>query len=165
MRHMPIVIAAVCLLVTGLAVPLNAEPSEDRGPCGQITAACRGAGFRLGGAGTGTGLLADCIVPIMQGTPQPRRARNSLPHVDPQLVADCKASNPRFGQMNTPPSELASPAREAPQPTIAPHSQAFSAGIGQPCASRRQTERIGRRACVRARQGYRPAGPISASLE
>ena len=67
MRHMPIVIAAVCLLVTGLAVPLNAEPSEDRGPCGQITAACRGAGFTLGGAGTGTGLLADCIVPIMQG--------------------------------------------------------------------------------------------------
>jgi len=73
------------------------RPSE-RGPCGQITAACQAAGFTFGAQGQGTGLQADCIVPIMQGTSQPRRAREPLPEVDPKLVAQCKASNPRFGQ-------------------------------------------------------------------
>jgi hypothetical protein len=40
----------------------------ERGPCGQITAACQAAGFTFRTQREGTGLQADCIVPIMQGT-------------------------------------------------------------------------------------------------
>ncbi len=81
-----------------LALPETAPLIRDRGPCAQITAACQGAGFTLGASREGAGLQADCIAPIMQGTSQPRRARQPLPEVASQLVADCKASNPRFGQ-------------------------------------------------------------------
>jgi hypothetical protein len=41
------------------------------------------------------GLFVDCIVPVMRGTPQPRRASKPLPQIKLQLVADCKAQNPR----------------------------------------------------------------------
>jgi hypothetical protein len=43
-----------------------------------------------------------CIDPIMQGTAQPAKAQRPLPQVSAQLVASCKASNPRFGQRSTP---------------------------------------------------------------
>jgi hypothetical protein len=42
-----------------------------------------------------------------------------LPQVDPQLVADCKASNPRFGQGNLPPTvPPAQPLPAAPAPPV-----------------------------------------------
>jgi class 3 adenylate cyclase len=62
-----------------LALPETVPLIRDRGPCAQITAACQGAGFTLGASREGTGLQADCIAPIMQGTSQPRRARQPLP--------------------------------------------------------------------------------------
>jgi class 3 adenylate cyclase len=96
--------------------PETVPPIRDRGPCAQITAACQGAGFTLGASREGTGLQADCIAPIMQGTSQPRRARQPLPEVDPQLVAECKASNPRFGQ--------GTGARGEPPAPSSPRSQA-----------------------------------------
>jgi hypothetical protein len=108
----------------GTAPPRPAERPEtvplirDREPCAQITAACQGAGFTLGASREGIGLQVDCIAPIMQGTSQPRRARQPLPEVDPQLVADCKASNPRFGQGPGPrgePSAPSSPRSQAPR--------------------------------------------------
>jgi len=119
MRRMPILITILPLLVVGAAIPATAGPTDDRGPCKQIRAACRDAGFAPGGASTGTGLMADCVVPIMQGTPQPRRAHTPLPQVEPQLVAECKARNPRFGQRNAPPSEPISPGTR-PVPPAAP---------------------------------------------
>jgi hypothetical protein len=82
--------STICIL--GLAAPLAAQPPRDRGPCEQITAACQAAGFTQGGARAGTGLQVDCIVPLMQGTPQPSRASKPLPQVDPQLVAACRSS-------------------------------------------------------------------------
>jgi hypothetical protein len=137
MRHMLIAIAARCALIFALAAPSNAQPARDQGPCGQITAACQAAGFALGGVGTGTGLMADCVVPIMQGTAQPRQARKPLPQLDPQLVAECKASNPRFGQGNVPPSEPQAPASAPPPPATLRNQQpqAAVAGTGRACAS------------------------------
>ena len=129
MRKIPISIATLCMLVLGLAVPLSAQPAPDRGPCEQITAACQGAGFTPGGARTGTGLQADCIVPIMQGEPQPRQARNPLPQVDPQLVADCKASNPRFGRGNAPPSAAPAQASPASPPPCASSDDTIPSGL------------------------------------
>jgi hypothetical protein len=124
--------APAALLVAGLAAPANAQPAREQGPCGPITAACEAAGFVPGGVGSGTGLRADCIVPIMQGRNQPRRARVPLPRIDPQVVADCKASNPRFGQENAPTPDQRQPASapalpgspREPQPQAAPISTA-----------------------------------------
>jgi hypothetical protein len=44
--------------------------------------------------------VVDCIRPLMQGIPQPRRATKPLPAVDPQLVEACRAQNPNFGMVN-----------------------------------------------------------------
>jgi hypothetical protein len=46
----------------------------------------------------GNGLSADCIVPLVLGTPQPKEATKPLPQIDPQIVAACKEKNPKFGQ-------------------------------------------------------------------
>jgi lysophospholipase L1-like esterase len=97
-----IAIAGLCLLAVKLAGPAAGQPAQDRGACAQITAACQLAGFKLGGVGTGTGLLADCVAPIMQGTVQPPGASMPLPQIDPRLVAACKAINPNFGQGGPP---------------------------------------------------------------
>jgi hypothetical protein len=96
-RSAPTWLMAAALLA-GLRLPANAQPAGNPGPCAQITAACQSAGFVPGGIGTGAGLQADCVVPIMQGGGQPPQARIPLPQIDPRLVAECKAANPRFGQ-------------------------------------------------------------------
>ena len=75
-----------------LARPLIARP------CEQITKACESAGFSYGTAKQGNGIAADCTVPIMQGTPQPKRATLPLPQIDPQLISACRERNPNFGK-------------------------------------------------------------------
>ena len=87
------------LLIAWPAVALAQAPT---GPCAQITAACLQAGFGRGGAEAGAGLQADCVAPIMQGVARPREAGKPLPHVAAQLVAECRARNPQFGQGNAP---------------------------------------------------------------
>jgi serine/threonine protein kinase len=80
--------------------PLPPTPTTaitDR-PCEQIRQACLDAGFVFGRAKKGNGLSADCIVPIVQGTPQPSTALSPLPQIDPQIVANCRSKNPKFGQ-------------------------------------------------------------------
>ncbi len=69
-------------------------------PCEQITHACEAAGFVYGNAKTGNGIAADCIVPIIQGTPQPRKASLPLPQIDPQTIAICKKRSPNYGKPN-----------------------------------------------------------------
>jgi hypothetical protein len=84
-----------------LAIGLSATPSaraEDRKPCLTIKEACEKAGFKFGSAGEGTGLLVDCIRPIMDGKPQPTSAGLALPSVDADTVAACKKKNPEFGK-------------------------------------------------------------------
>jgi hypothetical protein len=96
--HYIMPISGLCMLGVGLTIPFVAAVARDEGACGQILAACESAGFVRGAGREGAGLRVDCINPIMQGTPQPPRASKPLPQVDPKLVADCKASDPRFGQ-------------------------------------------------------------------
>jgi len=88
------------VLVVAWAVPLAAQ----QGPCDQVTAACKSAGFAQGDARTGTGLQVDCVIPIMQGIAQPAAAARPLPQVSPQVVAACKARHPDFGQGKVPTS-------------------------------------------------------------
>nr|UXE45025.1 hypothetical protein Hi04_10k_c4039_00033 [uncultured bacterium] len=77
-----------------------ASPTQ-QGPCEQIMAACRQAGFVQGGAKTGAGLQIDCVRPVMQGgTFQRPKASKALPQVDPQIVDACKTRNPNFGTVN-----------------------------------------------------------------
>jgi hypothetical protein len=104
--------------------------------CGEIRRACERAGFKPGGFGGGTGLMTDCVAPIMQGTAQPRRARLPLPRVASQLVAACKATNPRFGERDAPPTQAPVPPSETlptvPSPTV---QRPASAGASATCAS------------------------------
>ena len=73
-----------------------------------------------GGASAGDGLFVDCIAPIMRGFVRPRVSNKPLPHIDGQLVADCKAQNPNFGQRTTLPSQATEPsARVSPLPQAA----------------------------------------------
>jgi lipoprotein-anchoring transpeptidase ErfK/SrfK len=91
-------IGTLSLFIVGIAAPLTAAAAQDHGACKQIREACQGAGFIQGAAREGIGLQIHCVIPIMQARAQPQTARKPLPKVNPQLVADCKASNPRFAQ-------------------------------------------------------------------
>jgi hypothetical protein len=80
------------------AQPAPGQPAPRRGgPCAQITAACKQAGFVPKGAKTGAGIFVDCIRPIMAGAPQGVQGTKPLPPIDPQMVAACKQQNPNFG--------------------------------------------------------------------
>ena len=113
------------IFVVGTAVVnLGGVPAMQAAPrypaCAEIRAACKQAGFERGRAKTGEGIFVDCIAPIMRGTPQPRRASKPLPQINPQLVADCKAQNPNFGQGNRnaplPSQPVEPPAQTNPPP-------------------------------------------------
>ena len=108
-------ITALGLLLIATAVPLSAAAAQDQRACRQIRQACQEAGFVQGFAREGIGLQIHCIMPIIQARPQPLSARRPLPKVSPQLVADCKAANPRFGQGRLP-GALAQPLPANPQP-------------------------------------------------
>jgi lipoprotein-anchoring transpeptidase ErfK/SrfK len=115
MRQMRMSLGMVGLLVFGTAAPMSAAAAQDQGACGQIRAACEGAGFVQGAAQAGIGLQIHCVMPIMQARAQPPSARKPLPKVNPQAVADCKAHNARFGQAPVPPSDvLAQPLPASP---------------------------------------------------
>jgi lipoprotein-anchoring transpeptidase ErfK/SrfK len=117
------------VLVLGLAAPLAAGATQRQGSCEQIRAICQGAGFAPSAAGSGIGLQVHCIIPIMQGTGQPPRARKPLPRVDPQLVADCAASHPRFGRPNISTEASLQPKPAAPAAPASPGSAANPRGI------------------------------------
>jgi N-acetylglucosamine-6-sulfatase len=118
-------LAGVMLMELGLASSLPAHAAD--GPCEQITAACQRAGFVQGDARAGTGLIVDCVAPIIQGTGQPPRATKALPQVDPQLVAACKMKDPRFGQGRAVSSPAASPPAAAPIAPLPTHPAAAGA--------------------------------------
>jgi arylsulfatase A-like enzyme len=109
-------IAAICQITMALA-GATAAHAQAAGPCREIVAACREAGFTQGGARTGDGIQVDCVRPIMLGTAQPPRATKPLPQVDPQIVAACKARNPDFGQPNRAPSDARPPSPPPPAGT------------------------------------------------
>jgi serine/threonine protein kinase len=91
-----------------------AIPSSDvrNRPCEQIRMACLNAGFESNKAKSGNGVSADCILPILKGTPQPHIATLPLPQIDPQVVALCRQRNPNFGQIQK--KEATAPNTPAP---------------------------------------------------
>jgi len=128
MRQAPIRIGVLCAVAMTFGVALAAQ-----GPCEQIRAACQGAGFVQGGARGGNGLQADCIDPLMQGTPQPRKASRPLPQVDPNTVAACHATNPTFGQPRALRSESGGqPSPPSPLPSTAPVPSAPAQALAPP---------------------------------
>ena len=72
----------VGLVTCGTVLAAPRQPA-----CVEIMAVCEQAGFVRGDAKAGDGLFVDCVVPILRGTPQRRRASKPLPQVDPRLVA------------------------------------------------------------------------------
>ena len=95
MRHR----AETMCIALALAIALLASPSaraEDK-PCLKIKEACEQAGFKFGSASQGTGLLVDCIRPIMDNAPSPSSSK-PLPDLDADIVKACKAKNPDFGK-------------------------------------------------------------------
>jgi hypothetical protein len=118
MRATTIPLTVVSLCLTGLLSPSLAQPAQTApaqgqtapaqpaptqpaparvGPCAQIMAACKRAGFVRNGAKTGAGIMVDCIRPLMMGTPPQVQGTKPLPQIDPQLIAACKRRNPNFG--------------------------------------------------------------------
>jgi len=127
--HRNLIRAAVLgSLLVSFSAAVSGQAAHPRRPCAEIRAACEQAGFVQGGARTGDGLFVDCIAPIMRRT-QPRRTSKPLPQIDLQLVAECKAQNPSFGQGNAAPSQAAPPPVQttplpgAPTPQEAPPRQ------------------------------------------
>jgi hypothetical protein len=116
-------IAALAALLAASATA-SAQQGLPR-PCAALRTVCVQAGFVPQGARAGEGLVVDCIRPLMQGIPQPRRATKPLPAVDPQLVEACRAQNPNFGMANAaqqqrPPRGVQPPPPGAQPPQGAP---------------------------------------------
>jgi hypothetical protein len=97
------------LLAAAAATSGAQPPAHEPGPCEQIVAACKQAGFIEGDARTGNGLHVDCIGPIVRGTAQPPKAKIPLPQVSPDVVAACKAKHPNFGEGKGPPPKGSQP--------------------------------------------------------
>jgi hypothetical protein len=120
------VLIVILLVDLGTA---EAQVAPRQQPCAEIKLACEQAGFVQGGAKVGAGLFVDCIAPILRGTAQPGRTAKPLPPIDLQLVANCKARNPNFGQRNalpetvTEPGTQAGPIPPAASPQVAPGRQ------------------------------------------
>lgn len=116
-----------CIVFVAIAAPAIAQARRAQGACAQITAACRDAGFVQGGAQSGTGMMIDCVQPILQGTAAPRKATKPLPKVDPETVAACKVQNPNFGS----PAQNGNNANQPP-PQPPPVMTAHPAAPGSP---------------------------------
>jgi sulfite dehydrogenase (cytochrome) subunit B len=114
MRQVRVQIGSLGLVVFGLVATVTTTEAQNQGACRQIRLVCEGAGFTPGAAREGVGLQVHCIMPIMQARAQPPTARKPLPRISPQLVADCEASNPNFGQQRLPQVALAPPASPPP---------------------------------------------------
>jgi hypothetical protein len=99
MRRHEMYIAALAALLAGCGTASAQQGGLPR-PCVALRTVCLQAGFVPQGARAGEGLVVDCLRPLMQGIPQPRRATKPLPAVDPQLVEACRAQNPNFGMAN-----------------------------------------------------------------
>ena len=89
-----------CVILLVFAAGAEAQTAQSPDACAQISEACQKAGFVRGGAGNGTGLMADCVRPILAGSTAQSKASKPLPQVDPQLVAACRAANPAVGRGN-----------------------------------------------------------------
>jgi N-acetylglucosamine-6-sulfatase len=134
MSHRSVTAGILCAITGCLGATLAGPAEAAPGACAQIRQACQAAGFVPGGARAGNGLQGDCLVPIVQGVPQPRRATRPLPAVDSQTVAACRAENPGFGSSGagranagapTSAAASAAPVQPKPLPPGAPRGPNF----------------------------------------
>jgi Domain of unknown function (DUF4185) len=116
---------AMCLAAAWCVSIVSTTPVHAAaGACAQIRKACQDAGFVQGGVRSGNGLKIDCMDPLLDGTPQPRGASQSLPQIDAQIIAACKAENPNASVdttgngLPTAPAGAAAAASATPQPLI-----------------------------------------------
>ncbi len=91
------IMVSIAALVFSTAAFAAEHEGKAPGPCKKIVEACEAAGFVKGEAKKGYGLWLDCVDPIMQGTTTVPGATKPLPSVDPKIVSECKAKNPKFG--------------------------------------------------------------------
>jgi hypothetical protein len=111
--------AALGILVVASITGGSVHAGPRQPACVEIMASCEQAGFVRGDAKAGDGLFVDCVLPIVRGTPQRRRASKPLPQIDPKLVADCKVQNPNFGERVARPPQAGEPGMQA-SPTSPP---------------------------------------------
>ena len=100
MRHFSTAAGIIAIAFSSTApaqAPAGKMPNEPPGPCKEIAAACRNAGFIKGDWKKGDGLWRDCVDPIMQGKTSVPGATKPLPAVDAGLVSACKAKHPKYG--------------------------------------------------------------------
>ena len=136
MRQTRMLLGTISLLA--FAMSATGAAARDPEACGQIRAACLGAGFVQGAAREGIGLQVHCMMPIMQARVQPATARKPLPTVDPQLVADCKMSKLRFGPPLTPPAEIVAEPPPAGPGGVAPPGRDLVLHAPNPITSERR---------------------------
>jgi hypothetical protein len=104
-------LAATSLWIAlGLASPALAGP----GPCAEIRAACKNAGFAQGASASGAGLVKDCVNPILDGAAQPEGASPRLPRVEPRIVSACRAAKGM--------AQVTTPSAPSPQRLMAPRA-------------------------------------------
>jgi arylsulfatase A-like enzyme len=123
------------ITLVGMAVVSGAAPQSQataqEGPCAQITAACQQAGFTRGAAAEGSGLLVDCVAPIVRGTGPRSKTSKPLPQIDPQVVAACKERNPRIGQGRAASPDIIGPVNPPPPVATLPTAPDQSANRGR----------------------------------
>src|SRR5713226_8015201 len=120
-------VGVICALTLASAA---ASAGPAKGPCAQLKAACEEAGFTQGAAAEGSGLIIDCVLPLMRGQPQRPKAKKPLPQVSPDVVSGCRAKNPNFGQAGASDSPPAAAAAEIENPAIV-KVPADASGIAQ----------------------------------
>jgi hypothetical protein len=127
MRAIWIPIGTLCLLGAGFTLALAQPAGRNPPACVQIRVACQKAGFAAGARSEGTGLVADCMVPIMQGAPQRPRASKPLPQVDSQLVG----LQGRQSQLRSGGPSPAADARGSTDDTREPRAEDCASGSGE----------------------------------
>jgi arylsulfatase A-like enzyme len=85
----------VIIFIFALTGPSHSQPAISPA-CLQIDAACREAGFTLGGAHSGAGIMVNCLRPIVEGTAPPQNSSKPLPQIDSETISACRASIPDF---------------------------------------------------------------------
>lgn len=103
-----------------VATSPDAATAAGQHPCGQITQACKQAGFVNGAAKSGNGIGNDCIVPLIDGTPQPSNATIPLPTVSPDVIAACKSVNPQYGHFQRKRGGVTDQSSDTPTDTKSP---------------------------------------------
>ncbi len=107
-------VLGLAALIAGLASDATAQPAPS--PCRMIRLACLKAGFQPGSGPSD--VERACVRPVVYGGKPPRG--ETLPTVDPKIVAECRANLDRTRTGAAPASSSASKAPATPSNTEEP---------------------------------------------